>query len=151
MTRGEQLAQVVQDFIGTRFWLMGRTPGTEDGCQLDCVGVVFCGAAFINMPLTDPPRLEDSMESYMDRVSQALDDGFDIIPLPGPLEVGDVLEFRVPTRGLKNKDTLDRHAAVYIGRDQIVHAVARKDVRVTVMDYKMLENITKIRRIKEIV
>ena len=108
--------------VGTPFHAQGRAPGIG----LDCIGVVVCVARACGIPVVDreayPLRpngeLQGELESRLDRVS-------------GAVQEGDIL--------LMAFDKEPHHVAIVISENRIVHAHAqlrvRKVVAQTYTDY----------------
>ena len=132
--KGDQLAEIALSFQGTRFWPNGREPGRG----LDCAGLVICSLWAMSIECPNPDYHLGAFHDHFDLMRGCLADVFE--QAEPPLEVGDVLAMRLPR--------IPNHMAVYIGSDQVVHAVTGRDVRTTVIDHSLNSRIESVWRLK---
>ena len=127
------LADRALECVGTPFHPGGREPDRG----LDCVGLIIVAAAAAGLEIADREYVIGPGVDLFDLMTEAAASAF--VKSDLPLERGDVLTMRFPKTPY--------HAAVYVGGNRIVHAMAGRGVGLMCLDSALCRRIEAVWRL----
>lgn len=126
----KNLADVVQEYVGTPYVHLGRKPGKA----LDCIGVVICGLREMGLEPEDWPNYGE-LPRESDLVSR-LDDSPLVERVTGEPMRGDILALRWKVKV--------RHVAVLVDRKAVIRADYRRGVVRTYAAWSLVAGVFRV-------